>query len=77
MNMNPALLMKLMNARKQFAENHPKFVSFMNAISEEHLQEGTVIEVTVKSPTGSTMTTNVKVKESDLELLRSLKELAK
>ncbi len=75
--MNPAVLMKIMTARKQFAENHPKFISFLNAISEEHLQEGTVIEMTVKSPNGDTMTTNIRVRESDLELLRSLKEMGK
>ena len=30
--MNPASLMKIMNARNKFVENHPKFAAFLNAV---------------------------------------------
>ena len=32
--MNPASIMKLMNAKNKFTENHPKFTAFLNAGEE-------------------------------------------
>lgn len=45
--MNPASLMKIMNARNKFVENHPKFAAFLNAVFSAGITEGTVIEITV------------------------------
>lgn len=74
---NPASLMKIMNAKNKFTENHPKFVAFLNAAFANGIEEGTVIEMTVTKPDGAPITTNIKVQQSDLELLAQLKELAK
>lgn len=43
--MNPASLMKIMNARNKFVENHPKFAAFSNAVFSAGITEGTVIEI--------------------------------
>lgn len=48
--MNPASLMKIMNARNKFVENHPKFAAFLNAVFSAGITEGTVIEITVTKP---------------------------
>ena len=69
--MNPASLMKIMNARNKFVENHPKFAVFSAGITE-----GTVIEITVTKPGEEPITTNMKVLQSDLDLLDELKNLA-
>lgn len=75
--MNPAILMKLMSAKNTFAANHPKFVAFLNAVFQNGVEEGTIIEITVQKPGQNRVTSNIKVQQSDLDLLQSLKELAK
>jgi hypothetical protein len=40
------------------------------------VEEGSVIEITVTSPDGVPVTGNMRVQQSDLELIRQLKELA-
>jgi len=73
---NPASLMKIMNAKNVFAGNHPKFVAFLKAVFSGGIQEGTVIEISVTKPGEIPMTSNIKVQKSDLELLSELREMA-
>lgn len=75
--MNPGSIMKLMNARNKFQNNHPKFVAFLNRCFAGGLREGTVIEITVTNPGEQPITSNIKVQQSDLELLSELKEISK
>lgn len=75
--LNPASIMKIMNAKNKFAENHPKVIKFFNAVYAKGIEEGTVIEITVKKPGQDAMTANFKVQQSDLELLKELHQLAK
>jgi len=74
---NPASLMKIMNAKNQFTANHPKFAAFLNAVFSTPITEGTIIEITVTRPGEEPMTTNMKVQQSDLDLLEQLKDIAK
>ena len=73
---NPMSMMKMMQAKNKFTENHPKFVAFLSAAFSGGMEEGTIIELSVEKPGQSRMTTNIKVKQSDLELLEELKTLA-
>ena len=75
--MNPASIMKIMGAKNRFTENHPKFVSFLNMVWGKGIEEGTIIEIRVTRPGEDMMMSNIKVKQSDLELLRELRELVK
>lgn len=75
--MNPASMMKIMNAKNKFTENHPKFVSFLNKIFSAGVTEGTIIEITVTRPGEEAITTNMKVLQSDLDLMKELQELAR
>lgn len=75
--MNPATIMKVMNAKNKFTENHPKFVAFLSAVFGNGISEGTIIELTVTKPGEEPVTTNIKVKQSDLDLMDELKNLAK
>ncbi len=75
--MNPATLMKMMGAKKKFEENHPKFLAFIKAAFGNGVVEDTIIEISVTKPGCETITSNIKVKQSDLELLQELQELAK
>ena len=74
--MNPASMMKIMQAKNKFTENHPRFVQFLSAAFSGGIEEDTVIEISVEKPGQKKITTSLKVKQSDLELLRELQSLA-
>lgn len=74
--MNPASIMKIMKAKNIFTKNHPKFVSFLSYVFSGGIPEDTVIEITVTKPGMESVTSNLKITQSDLELFESLKEVA-
>lgn len=73
---NPAIAMKLMAAKNAFTNNHPKFVAFLSAVFGTGIPEDTIIEITVTKPGQDPITSNIKVKQEDLELMETLKEMA-
>lgn len=73
--MNPASIMKIMSAKAQFERNHPKFFAFLKSVFSRPVEEGSVIEITVTRPGEEPITSNIKVQQSDLELLEGLKNL--
>ncbi|MGN0376685.1 MAG: hypothetical protein ACI4ED_03525 [Suilimivivens sp.] len=74
---NPSSIMKIMSAKNTFTANHPKFSAFLNAAFQGGIEEGTIIEITVQKPGQEALTSNIKVQQSDLELLQELKELGR
>jgi hypothetical protein len=74
---NPSSIMSIINAKNVFTSNHPKFAAFLNAAFQNGVEEGTIIEITVQKPGQEALTSNIKVQQSDLELLQELKELAR
>ena len=52
-----------------------EFAAFLKAVFSRGIEEGTVIEITVQRLGESPITSNIKVKDSDLELLQSLKDM--
>ncbi len=76
MNMNPASILKLISAKAQFERSHPKFMAFVKTVFSKPIEEGTVLEVTVTRPGQEPLTANIKIQQSDLELLAELKELS-
>lgn len=75
--MNPADMMKIMNAKNRFEANHPKFFAFFKAVFSKPMVEGTVIEISVKRPDEEAITTNLKVLASDLELMQELQNIGR
>lgn len=68
---------KILKAKKAwsiFTKNHPKFPGFMNAVYNDAIEEGTIIEINVTKESGQTLTTNLKLTESDIKMFRELKE---
>lgn len=47
---NPITVMKMLNERHQFIQNHPDFYPFLKENFGEGIEPGTLIEVTVKHP---------------------------
>lgn len=75
--MNPTSILKLMSAKAQFERNHPKFMAFVKKVFSRPMEEGTILEVTVTRPGEEPLTANIKVQQSDLELLAELRELGR
>ncbi len=69
-------MMKFMGAWNTFRGNHPKFPAFCKAVYEKGIKEDTVIEIVVTTPDNERIETSLKVKESDLELLKSFGNMA-
>ena len=74
--MNPAAMMKIMTALKKFESTQPKFVAFIKTMFGKGITEGTIIELTVINPGQDPVTTNIRVQQSDLELVKQLQDLA-
>ena len=75
--MNISELMKIKGAWDTFSGNHPQFVKFLNYMSQTKIDEGTVFSISVKRPdSDKEIQTNLKVTESDLELVETLKAMA-
>ena len=72
--MNIRNMMKFTRAWNTFKRNHPKFPAFCQAVSRKGIREGSIIEIVFTTPEGEKIETNLKVKNSDLELLRQLSE---
>ena len=64
-------IMKITGAWNTFKSNHPKFPAF----SRKGLKEGSIIEIAITTPEGEKIETNLKVKDSDLKLLKQLSDL--
>ena len=86
--MNAQAMMQLMAAFNTFKNNHPKFVSFAEhfmktgvpegsviEISVTRPGEGSVIEISVTRPGEEPVVSNLKITQSDLDLIRSLKDI--
>lgn len=77
MNLNPAALMKIISAKNIFDKNHPKLKNYFAAVKEKGIQEGSVIQIKITNPDDEPMLANIKVQQSDLELLTELAEMLK
>lgn len=76
---NPGTLIKIMQAKSTFEKNHPKFVSFLKKIfgNGSGITEGTVIEITVTRPGEEAIASNLRVQQSDLDLVEEIKKMIK
>lgn len=70
--MNP---MKIMEALNTFRSNHPKVVQFVQHVFGGRLEEDTIIEISVKKPGQEPVTTNMKIKQSDIDMMEEIKNM--
>lgn len=73
--MNPMMLMQMKGMLDEFKRNHPKVPMFFSAAAQS-IGEGSIIEITVTSPEGKKICTNMKVTESDLRLVEQMKSMS-
>lgn len=72
MTINPFQLMQFQEMLASFRQNHPKFPLFLQAVNKNALTEGTIIELSVKTPDEKNYCTNLRLTTSDVELLQKL-----
>lgn len=73
--MNPMKLLQLKSAWEKFNGSHPKFTPFVKAVASTGLPVGTIITMKAELPDGRNYETNLKVCETDHELIETIKEM--
>ena len=68
-------MMQLIGALGTFRKEHPKFAGFLELMLKSGVPEDSVIEVTVTKPGENPVTANMKVLQSDIELISALKNM--
>ena len=74
--MNFGGLLQLKNSWAVFTRNHPKFPKFLQAAGS-CVGPDTLIEIKVTTAEGRVLETNLKVRESDIELVKNLANTGK
>ena len=73
---NPMELMKIMGIWNSFKANQPKFPKFMAAAAQPGvISANTILEMKITTADGRTLETNLKITESDMELIQQLKNI--
>ena len=75
MAINPFQLVQLQQMLETFRNNHPKLPLFFPAAAQNALMEGSIIEISAKTPEGKEYCTNLKLTASDVEMLQALKRM--
>lgn len=73
MAINPMQLLKIKGLWDQFTERHPKFPAFLKALGQGAVTEGSVFEITVTTPDGRKISSNLKITAEDMELIEEIK----
>lgn len=74
--MNPMAVLQLKPAWEQFKSNHPKLSAFARAASRDgFIDEGTLVEINITNSSGQTISSNVRIKQEDLEFFQAAKNI--
>ncbi len=73
--MNPLDILKFKGMWDDFTKRHPKFPLFLNAVIQNGVTDGTVIEMQIKKPDGKEYTSNIKITKEDMALFEKLKNM--
>ena len=68
--MNPKMILQLKTMLTKFRQNHPKVPA------SKAINEGSVIEISLTTAEGRELCTNMRVTQDDLEMIRTLGEMA-
>lgn len=73
--MNPMMFLQLKNSWDAFQKKHPKFPLFLKKVSTDAISEGSIIEIHVTTPEGKKYSSNLKIMDTDMELITQLKQM--
>lgn len=77
MAFDPLQLLKMKGMWEKFTARHPKFPAFLKAAGQGMIAEGTVLEISITTAEGKKISSNLKVKEEDLEMFEALRQSVK
>ncbi len=75
--MDPIKLIKIKKLITGFKSRHTRFIKFLDDMRIRGIQEGTVIEIQVKTVDGQEYVSNFKVLPEDIEFLTNIHNLRK
>ena len=73
--LNLNALMNFNQTKKRFMDNHPSVQPFLDDINSRDPEPGQEVAIAVRYPDGTEYKTGVRITESDLELLYTLREM--
>lgn len=75
--MDFGMIFKLQGLWMKFCKNHPKFPQFVKSIQKNGIKADSVIDIKITYPDGNNVECNLKITESDLQILNELKSIKK
>ncbi len=76
--MNPLDLFKIQKAWGDFSSRHTQFAAFINYVCTHPIEEGDIISVAIdKAENKGKVSSNLKVSNEDLELIKTIQSLGK
>ncbi|MBQ6029987.1 MAG: hypothetical protein IJL31_00605 [Oscillospiraceae bacterium] len=72
---NPAKLLQLKKQYSAFLERHPKFMRYLAYITDNYMEEGTVMDVTVTDTQGRSLHGNAKLTAEDVAFLKEVRQM--
>ena len=72
--MNPLKLLQVKNMLQGFRTRHEKFVKFIDKFHKRGIEEGSIIELRIRTTDGIEHVTNFKVLHEDVETLKQFHE---
>ena len=75
MNNKLQSLITLFNEKKIFFNNHPDFYHFIRNTFSQNLSEGTEIEIIVKNPTGTSVSSKITIDSKDQKFVNGISKL--
>lgn len=72
---NPAKLLQLKKQYSAFLERHPKFMRYLAYITDNYMEEGTVMDVTVTDTQDKSLHGNAKLTAEDVAFLKEVRRM--
>lgn len=72
----PKMILQLKTMLTKFRQNHPESASVFSPAASKAINEGSVIEISLTTAEGRELCTNMRVTQDDLEMIRTLGEMA-
>jgi hypothetical protein len=75
MGFNPMKLGQLKPMWGRFKMSHPDFMAFVNKANSRGLQRGSVVSITLTTPSGEKMETELTLTAEDIQMVDTIKSI--
>lgn len=74
---NPVSVIKMLNDRKNFVNNHPDFIGFILDTFGDEMAEGDRIKIQIEKKNGKIDEMGIQLEDTDMVLFEELKKVVK